>query len=293
MRRGWMEDVPPQHMALLVLLLLQLRVGRSKVGLVPTAALGVGDLPTPPGWQEFSGAYTLGCSSLSLTTHLPKPQHTHSHGGASLRSCHPHTSQATQEKPSLKLPGVRPEGEADDRGTRHGAAEWQGPSPSISLEGGSNGGKSVGFGVRLSWAHPGGVTLDETLNLSEPLSVTSLSPCLNQVACPHSGSLCSSFPVHTWPAPHCLSLSPTPTHPPAAPLSCSQTPNSVCFPPKDPSSRCPFQTPFLPTLVQALSAFPWIRAAASTLLPHFPLPHPFMVHNHLSKAEIWSWYVSP
>lgn len=36
----------------------------------------------------------------------------------------------------------------------------------------------MGFGVRLSWcsARPSCVTLDKTLNLSEPQSITSLSP---------------------------------------------------------------------------------------------------------------------
>lgn len=138
-----------------------------------------------------------------------------------------------------------------------------------------------GLWVKPIWAPPGCVTLDKTLNLSEPQSITSLLPF------PEPGGLSafrvivliSSIPQvqYTWPALHGL----FPQSHPQVILRSSltlvpatqQTPILFNFPPKYLRSRLFFRPPYFPVWVQALSSFSWVCAASSWLFPSFPLFH--------------------
>ena len=182
----------------------------------------------------------------------------------------PHTSQAKQGKPSLKLPGVRLGGGLGGPGTRRGAAEWQGPSPLISSERAVQESGNVWSLVFSSAVRPILAVWPWIRHLTS-LSLSLPPPfhlSLYQVLCLHSGSLCpcllslESYSPGQPPVPP--PSVPPPGCPPALPPLCGcYRPNSVRFRPKDRSSRLPRRPHFLPALAQALSSFFWICAAAS------------------------------
>lgn len=98
-------------------------------------------------------------------------------------------------------------------------------------------GNIVGFGVKPGWALPGCVTLDKILNLSEPQSITFLSPFPDHMVPPHSESSCLSLlslkPRVPGQPPIASSVLPESSSSPPSPpcLPCSQVPNPVHFHP--------------------------------------------------------------
>lgn len=138
-----------------------------------------------------------------------------------------------------------------------------------------------GLWVKPIWAPPGCVTLDETLNLSEPQSITSLLPFSEPggLSAFRVIVLISSIPQvqYTWPALHGL----FPQSHPQVILRSSltlvpatqQTPILFNFPPKYLRSRLFFRLPRLgPGLVVFLLGLCSILLAVP-LLPPFPSIH--------------------
>lgn len=100
-----------------------------------------------------------------------------------------------------------------------------GPRPMIfSLKGSLTGRKCVGLG-KSCWMPPSCVTLDKTLNLSEPQSITSLS-LFSEPRGPPAFRIIVLIPSipeaqYTWPVPRWPPSSPPPSHPPALPHPCA------------------------------------------------------------------------